>query len=58
MKNVVLLIVGFNFLLFAMICPFPPILAVPGIAWRIIIGLLGCFLFIPGIYKMVCKNNF
>ena len=56
MKNVVLIIVGLIFLLFVAICPLPTILAIPGIAWRIIIGLLGCFLFILGIYKMACKR--
>lgn len=56
MKNVVLIIVGLIFVLFVVICPLPAILAVPGITWRIIVGLLGCFLFILGIYKMVCKR--
>ncbi len=55
MKNVVLIIIGLILLLLVAICPFPAILAVPGTAWRVIIGFLGCFLFILGIYKMVCK---
>lgn len=40
----------------AIICPFPTMLAVSGIVWRIIIGLLGCFLPALGIYKIAGKK--
>jgi CDP-diglyceride synthetase len=40
---------GIILLVFAAIVPFPPIFTIPGVAWRIIIGLLGCFL----VYKAI-----
>lgn len=57
MKNIVLIIVGLIFLLFAMICPLPTMLAVSGIVWRIIIGLFGCCLLALGIYRIVRKMS-
>ena len=56
MNNIVLIIVGLIFLVFVVIYPLPTMLAVSGIAWRIIIGLLGCFLLVLGIYKATCKR--
>ncbi len=57
MKNIVLIIVGLIFLIFVAICPFPTILGVPGVVWRIIIALFACCLLALGIYKFVHKNN-
>jgi len=51
MKNIILLIIGVLLLVFVMISPLPAIFAIPGVAWRIMIGLLGCFLTVLGIYK-------
>lgn len=56
MKNIVFIITGLILLIFVIICPFPAILAVPGVAWRLIIGLLGCFLLALGIYKASHKK--
>jgi di/tricarboxylate transporter len=52
-KNVALMIVGIILFVFVLICPLPTMLAIPGAAWRIIVGLLGCFLAALGIYKKV-----
>lgn len=52
--NVVLMIVGLVIILFAIFCPFI-IAEVHSIAWRIVIGLLGCFSLVSGIYKTTCK---
>ena len=56
MKKLTLIMIGLILIIFVMICPFPTILAVPGAAWRMIIGLLGCFLLALGIYKAVHKK--
>lgn len=56
MKVILQVIVGLILLILAAICPFPIMLAIPGVVWRIIIGILGCFLFISGIYKKVHKR--
>ncbi len=55
-KNIARIAVGLMLLFAAIICPFPTILAVSGIVWRIIIGLLGCFLLALGIYKIAGKK--
>lgn len=56
MKNIVLVIVGLIFLLFAAICPFPSLLSVSGVIWRMIIGFISCFVLVMGIYKTVRKR--
>ena len=56
MKNIALIIVGLIFLIFVVICPFPAMLAVPGVVWRIIIGLLSCFSLVLGVYKTTRKR--
>lgn len=46
MKNIARILIGVAgliVLLFAIICPLPAVLAVPGIVWRVGIGLFGCF---------------
>ncbi len=55
MNGTVLIVIGVILLIFAVIYPFPPIFAIPGIIWRIVIGLLGLFLIIMGI-KSVRKR--
>ncbi len=55
-KNMTRIAVGMMLLFVAIICPFPMILAIPGIMWRIIIGILGCFLLALGIYKIAGKK--
>jgi hypothetical protein len=51
-KNIVIIVIGFIVLIIAAICPLPMILGISGIAWRLIIGLLGCFSLVLGIYKI------
>lgn len=53
--NIVLIIVGVVIILFAVFCPLM-IAEIHSLAWRIIIGLLGGFAFISGIYKIAHKN--
>ncbi len=43
MKNNVFVIVGIFLIMFVLLCPLPPALGVPGLLWRLVIGLLGCF---------------
>ncbi len=43
MKNNVFVIVGIFLIMFVLLCPLPPVLGVPGVLWRLVIGLLGCF---------------
>lgn len=47
---------GTILLIFAAICPLPAMFAIPGAVWRIMIGLLGCLLFVSGIRKAACKG--
>ena len=56
MKNLALIIMGLLILLFAVIYPLPTMLAIHGVAWRIAIGLLGCFSLVSGVYQMVRKR--
>lgn len=49
MNGIVLIVIGVILLILAAICPFPPIFIIPGIIWRIVIGLLGLFSLITGI---------
>lgn len=46
MKNTVLIAAGALLLLIAALVPLPPVAAVPGIAVRIILALLGCGLIV------------
>lgn len=55
-KNIMLTAAGLVVLMAAAICPFPMILAIPGTVWRMIIGLLGCFSFALGIYRISGKK--
>lgn len=49
MNSIVLIVLGAILLILATICPFPQIFTIPGIIWRIGIGLLGLFSIITGI---------
>lgn len=53
--NIALIVVGLIVILFSVFCP-PMIAEVHSIVWRIVIGLLGCFSFVSGIYKTACKK--
>ena len=57
MKKVALIIAGLILLLFTAICPLPTMLAVPGLVWRIMIGLLGCFMISAGIRSSKVKSE-
>ena len=50
-------IVGLILLLFAAVCPLPMMFAISGIAWRMIIGLLGCLLLTSDISKVAQKRK-
>ncbi len=54
-SNIILVIIGLIIILFAIFSPYI-ITSVHSVTWRIIIGLLGCFSLISGIYKMVVKR--
>lgn len=56
MKVILQVTVGLVLLILAAICPFPTVLVIPGVIWRIIIGILGCFLFVSGIYIKIHKK--
>lgn len=53
--NVTLIILGLIVILFAIFSP-SIIAEMQGLAWRIVIGLLGIFSFGAGIYKIVLKK--
>ena len=53
--NIALVIVGLIVILFATFCP-STIAEIHSVTWRTVIGLLGCFSFVSGMYKIVCKN--
>ena len=52
MKNFVLLVIGLLLIVFVMIFPLPTIFTVSGVVWRVIIGLLSCFLIVSSIYRI------
>ena len=41
MKNLIFCIVGIWIIIFVLLCPFPPLLGIPGLVWRAIIGMFG-----------------
>ena len=55
-KNIILIVVGLIVLMVTVICPFSMMLGISGIVWRVIIGLLGCFSLILGIYRISSKK--
>ncbi|MCM1136298.1 MAG: hypothetical protein NC400_12080 [Clostridium sp.] len=54
--NIVLAAVGLIVVLFAIFCP-SIIAEIHNAAWRIAIGLLGCFSFVSGICKIALRQN-
>ncbi len=50
MKNLIFCIVGIWIIIFVLLCPFPPLLGIPGLVWRAILGILGCFILGSGLY--------
>lgn len=55
--KIVQIVVGSVFLILAAICPLPPILAVPGVVWRIAAGLLSCTSILSGISGLVQQTE-
>ena len=53
--NIALVMLGLIIILFAVFCP-AIIVKIHSIAWRIVIGLLGCFSLLAGIYKIDHKK--
>ena len=53
MKNKVCIIVGVLFLVFALICPLPPLFGISWMVWRTLIGVLGGVLVAFGVYQTV-----
>lgn len=53
--NITLILLGVLILLFAVFCP-SVIAEVHSMAWRIVIGLLGCISLVSGFYKMVHRK--
>ena len=49
--SIIMMIIGILLLVFDIICPVPPILGIPGVVWRIIIGIIGICLLIIGVKK-------
>lgn len=41
--KMLLIVLGLCLIVFDLLCPLPPALGVPGLLWRLVIGLLGCF---------------
>ena len=51
-----LIIIGLFFLTFALLAPLPTILTIPGVMWRIILGIFSCALIAIGICKTTLKR--
>lgn len=52
MRNMIQIVIGLIFLIVALICPLPTMLAVSGVVWRMIVGLLGLILLVSGSYEV------
>ena len=52
--NIVKVIIGLIIILFVAFCT---LAESKSMAWRISIGLVGCFSLVSGVYKTVCKNK-
>ncbi len=50
MKSLIFGVFGIWIIIFVLLCPFPPLLGIPGLVWRAIIGMLGCFFLGSGLY--------
>lgn len=53
--NIALVILGLIIILFAAFCPSTRV-EIHSMAWRIVIGLLGCFSLVSGFYKIARKK--
>lgn len=53
--GIALMITGALIVSFAVFCPWV-IADIHDLAWRIAIGVLGCFAVVTGVYKAVCRN--
>lgn len=56
MKNYMLIVVGLIIVIIIVVCPLPMMFGISGLVWRIIIGLIGCFSFALGVYKISKKK--
>ena len=54
--NIVFIVVGAILVFFDLICPFPPVFGIPGIVWRLIIGIIGILLIATGVCKFFTKK--
>ncbi len=52
--NIAMVIIGLIVILFVAFCP---LAESKNMAWRISIGLVGCFSLVSGVYKTVCKDK-
>lgn len=51
------IVVGLVFLILAAICPLPPMVAVPGVVWRIVVSLLSCAAIVSGVSGLVRQTE-
>lgn len=56
MKSKGLMTIGIIIIVFVLISPFPPLLGISGLFWRVAIGLMGLAVAAIGIYNIVKKN--
>ncbi len=47
-----LIVFGLWIIVFDLLCPFPPVLGVSGLTWRMLIGLLSCLLIVVSTLKL------
>ena len=52
MKDKLYAVVGIWIIIFVLLCPLPPVFGVPGLLWRLIIGLFGLYLSGKSILKI------
>lgn len=55
--NIVYIIVGVILIFVDLSCPFPPVFGIPGIVWRLIIGIIGIFLLVTGLRNFFIKKK-
>lgn len=53
-KNIILIVVGIIALLVSAIIPFPMMLELSGIVWRVLFALLGIALIFLGVKNFIC----
>ncbi len=52
--NIAMVIIGLIVILFVAFCP---LAESKNMAWRISMGLVGCFSLVSGVHKTVCKDK-